>query len=143
MKTKHIYFLLIFIFVATCSFAQKGKTKPKSSKYEYQGPYFQGIAKVKANHKWGFVDTTGNVVIAPKYDEVSNFVDGLAKVRISRKWGLVDTKGNIVIKPTFVAIYDFVDGKAKVLLEGEEYYMDRQGNRVPMNDPKPTATPDK
>lgn len=139
IKAKYFYFLLILLFSATTSFAQKGKSKPKTSKYDYQGAYFQGLAKIKSNHKWGFVDTTGNVVVPPKYDEVSNFVDGLAKVRVGRKWGLVDTKGTVIIKPTFVAIFDFVDGKAKVLLEGEEYYMNKEGLRVPMNDPKPTT----
>ena len=73
MKTKHIYFLLIILFSATTSFAQKGKTKPKSSKYEFQGPYCNGLARVKtAEKKWGFIDTTGNVVVAPKYNEVTN-----------------------------------------------------------------------
>ncbi|MCX6296234.1 MAG: WG repeat-containing protein [Bacteroidetes bacterium] len=129
-QSKYVYFLLILLFSATNSFAQKGKSKPKSSKYDFQGAYFEGIARVKMEHKWGFIDTTGNVIIPPKYNEVTNFSGGLAKVRMGQKWGLVDTKGTVIIKPTFDAILDFVDGKAKVLLNGEEYYMNREGQRV-------------
>ena len=136
IKTKHFYFLFIILFSVSISFAQKGKgkTKPKSSKYEFQGPFCNGLARVKtAEKKWGFIDTTGNVVVAPKYNEVTNFSDGLARVRIGQRWGLIDTKGAILRKPTFQFIGEFVDGVAKVLLEGKEYYMNKEGMRCDKN----------
>lgn len=133
-NSRFIFLFLVFTFALNNCIAQKkGNPKEKSgvtAKYDMAGPFCNGIARVKLNHKWGFIDTTGNVIIAPKYNEVSNFSDGLAKVRLGQKWGLVDTKGTIIIKPTFDAIMDFVDGKAKVLIEGEEYYMNREGQRV-------------
>lgn len=134
LLTKYIFVLLAFLFVANHSFAQKGKSKPKSSKYEFQGPYFNGLARVKtAEKKWGFIDTTGNVVVPPKYNEVTNFTDGLARVRIGQRWGLIDTKGAVLRKPTFQSIGEFVDGVAKVLLEGEEYYINKEGMRCDKN----------
>ena len=30
----------------------------------------EGLAPVKIDGKWGFIDTKGNVVITPAYDEV-------------------------------------------------------------------------
>lgn len=133
--TKYFFLLLAFLFVANSTFAQKGKskskTKPKSSTYDYQGPYFEGLARVKIKLKWGFIDTTGNVVVPLKYNEVTNFDGGIAKVRVGTKWGLVDNKGTVLIKPTFDAIFEFIDGKAKVLIEGEEFYTNKQGVRVP------------
>jgi WG containing repeat len=135
MKSMHVKIvasIFFFMFLLHAGFAQKSKNKTKtSSKYEIQGPYYDGLARVKLNHKWGFIDTTGGVVVPLKYNEVSNFTDGLAKVRMGHKWGLVDTKGTVIIKPTFDAIFEFVNGKAKVLLEGKEYYMDKTGTRVP------------
>jgi len=128
LHLKHFLLALILLFVASGSYAQKGKSK--SSKYDYQGPYCDGLARVKTNQKWGFVDTTGNVVVPPKYNQVENFVDGLAKVRTGQRWGLVDKTGAVIIKPTFEWIYDFNDGIAKVKIDGEEYYMDRNGQRV-------------
>lgn len=121
------------LLAANSCFAQKGKTKEKTglaAKYDYAGPFYEGLARVKLEKKWGFVDTTGNVVVKPKYNEVSNFSDGIARVRTGTKWGLVDKSGNEIIKPTFDAIYDFVNGKAQVLLNGEKYYMNKQGQRV-------------
>lgn len=135
--TKYILLLIVLLFSTNTAFAQKGKTKPKSSKYEMQGPFCNGLARVKtADKKWGFIDTTGNVVVPPKYNEVTNFNEGLARVRLGQKWGLIDTKGTILRKPTFNFIGEFVDGVAKVLLEGEEYYMNKEGMRCDKNGKK-------
>ncbi len=89
-----------------------------------------GLAKVKFQKKWGFIDTSGVEVVAPRYHEVGNFVDGLARVRVNEKWGLVDTTGAVIIKPTFHWIYDFEGDRAKVLLDNQIYYMNRKGQRV-------------
>ncbi|MGZ4033274.1 MAG: WG repeat-containing protein [Bacteroidia bacterium] len=130
---KHFYFLLILIFSANASFAQKGKHKEKTgvaAKYEMVGPVCNGIMRVKLNHKWGFIDTTGNVVVPPKYNEVTNFSYGVARVRNGRKWGLIDTSGAILIKVECDFIGDFADGVAKVLIDGQTYYTDTKGQRV-------------
>jgi hypothetical protein len=131
-NVKFIYLILMIVFSVNNTFAQKGNSKGKTinSKYDYQGPYYEGLARVKMEKKWGFIDTTGNVVVKPKYNEVENFNDGMARVRSGTKWGLVGKDGNEIIKPTFDAIYEFINGKAKVLLNGEEYYMNKQGVRV-------------
>lgn len=133
------YFLLIFVFIlsASTTFAQKGKSKsktqPKSSGYDYKGPYYEGLARVKTKLKWGFIDSTGNVVVPLKYNEVTNFDGGVAKVRVGTKWGLIDNKGTVLRKPTFDAIGEFVNGVARILLEGEEYYMNKEGMRCDKN----------
>lgn len=132
------YFLLIFVFILSTfsTFAQKGKSKSKTqpkSGYDYKGPYYEGLARVKTKLKWGFVDSTGNVVVPLKYNEVTNFDGGVAKVRVGTKWGLIDNKGTVLRKPTFDAIGEFVNGVAKVLLEGEEYYMNKEGMRCDKN----------
>lgn len=138
MKTnfKYLFFSFLFIFAITNSFAQKNKKEKPASGYDFQGPYCNGLAKVKKNGKWGFIDTTGAVIVPPKYTQVENFNDGLARVRMGAKagrtggWGLVDTKGNEIVKPMFEWIYDFVDGKAMVKSDGAEGWIDRNGNMV-------------
>ena len=136
MKTrfKHFYFLLLLLFSVNNSFAQKkGTHKEKTgpaAKYEIVGPVCSGIMRVRLNHKWGFIDTTGNVVVSPKYNEVTNFSYGVARVRNGRKWGLIDTKGAILIKVECDFIGDFADGVAKVMIDGQTYYTDTNGVRV-------------
>lgn len=134
MKTlSTILAALVFLIFTQNSFAQKSPKKEKTgigAKYDYMGPFYEGLARVKLEKKWGFIDTTGNIVVKPKYNEVENFSDGIARVRTGTKWGLVGKDGNEIIKPTFDAIYEFVNDKARVLLNGEEYYMNKQGQRV-------------
>jgi hypothetical protein len=127
-----IFFTCTFILLGADASAQKGKskTKEKSSSYDVQGPFCCGLARVKKDHKWGYIDTTGNIVIPIKYQEVENFSENLARVRQGRKWGLYDNTGKEIIKPTFDYIGPFVNGKAKVLIEAEEYYMNTEGVRV-------------
>lgn len=140
-RMKHI---LLFSFFSICfapiAYSQKGKKAEKdpaqakyeklTSKYEFAGPFCNGLARVRLNKKWGFIDTTGAIIIPIKYNEVENFSDGYAKVRIGQRWGLMEKTGKEIIKPTFDEIGPFVNGKAKVMRDGTEYYMNENGVRV-------------
>ncbi len=57
------------------------------------------MAAAKVGSKWGFVDKTGNVVIAPQFDEALDFGYGLARVRISTQWAYIDESGKFVWGP--------------------------------------------
>lgn len=61
----------------------------------------EGLAFVKIDGKFGFIDTKSNFAINPQFDYAESFAEGLAFVEINGKWGVIDTKGNIVIEPQF------------------------------------------
>jgi hypothetical protein len=103
--------------------------------------YFsEGLAAVKINHKWGFIDKTGKIVIEPQFNFWqaqfnSAFSDGLVAVNFNNgkdesfkqdgnnvsnvKWGFADKKGRLVIPPKFVGDYfqppRFTEGLAPVI----------------------------
>jgi len=107
----------------------RGKQVVPAGKYEYIGHFYDGLAKVKLEKKWGFIDTLGRIVVKPKYDQAENFSEGLARVRISQKgWGLVNTQGVEILKPMFDFIGEFVGDEAIVKSSGKEGYIDRAGN---------------
>ena len=60
--------------------------------------FSDGLAEVVipgTNHKSGFVDKTGKIVIPIQYDLVNDFKDGLAAFRDSvGRWGFIDKEGN-------------------------------------------------
>jgi hypothetical protein len=57
---------------------------------------------------FGFIDTTGNIIIEPKYLKVGNFSGGLAWIRNTEgKIGFINHKGEEVIKPTYLAVKNF------------------------------------
>ena len=150
--TKQVTFIIIFSFCFLTGYSQKGKTKEKPktkkasdvtgqsdpnekykklfTKYELHGNFCDGLARVRLNKKWGYIDTTGAIIIPVKYHEAENFYDGYGRVRMGHKWGLYDKTGREIIKPTFNIIGPFEKGKAKVLLDGQVYYMNKEGIRV-------------
>lgn len=99
---------------------------------------------------WGFIDTSGKVVITPKYPEVSTFSEGLATVctgdcsskptqPFSR--GYIDRDGKMVIPPQFGIASNFSEGLAQVCIgkciweEGSGYngkfgFIDHSGHFV-------------
>ncbi|HEU4719450.1 MAG TPA: WG repeat-containing protein [Bacteroidia bacterium] len=57
--------------------------------------------------KYGFIDTTGNIVVAPVYDKVQPFHNGLAAVRYNGLWGYIDKTGKEVIPRQFISAKSF------------------------------------
>lgn len=46
-------------------------------------PFSDGMAAVQKNGLWGFIDSTGKLVIEPQFDRVEDFSDGLAAVHFA------------------------------------------------------------
>lgn len=58
-----------------------------------QYKFKEGLACVKMNDKWGYVDYTGKVVIPFEFEDAWGFSEGFAWVKKSGKWGVVDKFG--------------------------------------------------
>ena len=69
----------------------------KLKKYDYLDSFFEGLAVVKLNSKYGFIDKTGQEVITCKYDYASDFSGGVAEVKLNDKYGLIDKTGVEVV----------------------------------------------
>ncbi|BDG01022.1 WG repeat-containing protein [Anaeromyxobacter oryzae] len=92
------------------------------------GPLFP----VRQGGKWGFIDRTGEVVIAPRFDAADRFSDGLAAVRKCAQLGYADGRGEVVLVPAFEPVEPglhrrFSDGLAAVKTNGRIGFMDRAG----------------
>ncbi len=79
--------------------------------------------------KWGYIDHSGAMVIAPQFDDALGFREGLAAVEMGHKRGYIDRTGKVVIVPQFDSTWGFADGLAEVRgsLSG---FIDRSGNLV-------------
>ncbi|MCL2511404.1 MAG: WG repeat-containing protein [Bacteroidales bacterium] len=66
-------------------------------KYDDVWNFAEGLAPVKLNSRYGFVDKTGKEVIPLKYDDVWGFSEGLAQVELKKKRGVIDKTGKEVI----------------------------------------------
>ncbi len=61
--------------------------------------------------KMGCIDSTGKILIEPKYDLIRSFnKEGFAAVELDDKWGIIDTKGNIVLPLMYEELDECGDG---------------------------------
>ncbi|MFM8233627.1 MAG: WG repeat-containing protein [Holophagaceae bacterium] len=119
------------------------------SKYDYVGPFEEGLARVNVGGKyredddrgwnvhapvggqWGFVDETGKEVIPPKYDEADEFYEGLAKVKLNGKWGLINQSDRYILDPLYDAIVRSSSAQRfQVEMNGKWGIFDSLGNPI-------------
>ena len=57
----------------------------------------EGLAAVKKDGKWGYINTKGEQIVECKFDDACDFSEGFAWVKKDGKWGYINTKGCSVI----------------------------------------------
>ncbi len=92
------------------------------SQFEGAGQFKHGLAPVKKNGLWGYINRKGEVVIPFQFKDAEPFSDDpiLAPVEdnneLSEKnWGYIDQKGEWVVKPSFYNATVFRNGVAEVV----------------------------
>ncbi|MDW7694411.1 WG repeat-containing protein [Flammeovirgaceae bacterium SG7u.111] len=86
IKPKIILFTLLIFLSNISAYAQK----------------FGNYYPVRIDYKWGAIDSTGNVILQPKYEHMGAFNNqGLAVVKLDKKYGVVDSDGKQVLDPAF------------------------------------------
>ena len=98
------------------------------AKYDNAWTFSGGLAAVKINGKWGFIDKTGTIVITAIYDDADFFQEGLVRVKTNGKWGYVDNTGVMVIPAIYDEVESFFDGMAIVRIDGQYGFIDKTGN---------------
>ena len=101
-----------------------------NKKYDCLYSFHEGLAHVKLDGKWGFIDTNGKEIIPCKYDGVESFHEGLAYVTLNGKYGFIDTKGKEVIPCRYDDAYSYSEGLASVGFNGKWGYIDTKGKEV-------------
>jgi hypothetical protein len=82
------------------------------------------------NHKWGFIDSTQQIVISPIYDFVRLFNDGVAKVKLDSKWGLINEQGKRITEIKYDKIFPAEDNIMRVLVNNKVGYLDTNGIEI-------------
>lgn len=112
-------------------FVYENKTVIKY-KYDDAGDFSTGLAPVKINGKWGYIDRAGKDVIASMYDSAGVFIRdaGLAKVGLAGHYGLVDKTGKEIVPVKYDEIGDFAGKLIKVSLAGKWGFIDKTGREI-------------
>ena len=91
--------------------------------------FSEGLAAVKKDGKWGYINTKGEQIIECKFDfDMGNgFSEGLAGVKKDGKWGFINTKGEQIIECELEWKGGFSEGLARVLKDGQWGYINTKG----------------
>jgi hypothetical protein len=81
--------------------------------------FSDGLAAVKKDGLWGFIDKTGNMVIKNQLDQVKSFNESFAAVEKKDEWGLIDNSGEFVSDFQYDCINDFHEGFTSVAKDGK------------------------
>ncbi len=102
---------------------------------EYDADDFkEGMSRIEADGKVGYIDRDGNVVVEPTYQWGSDFSDDVAIVRnkVGEKleYGVIDRKGELIIPFSLSRISEFSEGLAGIRKGEKEGFIDKRGEMV-------------
>lgn len=83
---------------------------------------------IRENEKTGYINSSGEIVIKPRFANGYDFSEGLAAVREDGLFGYINTSGNFVLKPKYDHATNFVNGVAVVFEDGVKKLIDKKGN---------------
>ncbi|MBE2280393.1 MAG: WG repeat-containing protein [Ignavibacteriaceae bacterium] len=142
-----VFTLLITLILTGILFSQQFSpaiTDAKRLIYDDSGEFREGFCSIKKGNKWGFMDTSGNIVLDFKYELSSwqigwlYFQNGLCRIPTSEQgkkvFIYIDTNFKEVIKLTDVAdATDFSGDRALVFPATKPsrlYFIDKSGKEV-------------
>ncbi len=85
---------------------------------------------VAVKNKSGYIDSSGSIVIAPRFWSAGEFSEGLAAVRENGRYGYINVSGEYILPPLYDYALPFKSGIAKVYIDGEPLFIDVKGKQV-------------
>lgn len=121
MRVLHTRFSVVALLAVVVTF-------PACRSEQAPAPAESSLFPVVQDGKWGFIDSSGDLAIAPGFERAWPFYDGLALVRSDGLYGYIDRAGHVVIPPRFTDAWYFSGGLAPVEKDGQWVYIDQSGN---------------
>lgn len=114
----------------------------KEAEFEDVDSLGQGMAAVKIDDKWGYIDVeTKDIVIEPRFDKARAFSQGLAPVEKDGDMGYIDKEGNILVEPAYDQAFEFEKGLARIKIANDMGYINTEGEYI-YGPPKPPEPED-
>lgn len=108
-----------------------GDLRLTQAEFEAVGSFWNGRAPVKQHGKYGYIDTTGKLVIPYQFDEAFSYSDSVAIVFKDCKYGILDIQGHITpVDTDYTHVLAFTDGYARVSQRGLMGLIDKQGKEL-------------
>ena len=69
--------------------------------FERAEKFSEGLAAVRIEGKYGYIDPSGKVVIEPQFDSAGEFNHGIAIAGVEERLGVIDLNGDYAVEPIF------------------------------------------
>ncbi|MBY5436949.1 WG repeat-containing protein [Rhizobium leguminosarum] len=100
---------------ALCGYIDRATLEPRiDRKFEVALPFSEGLAAVRSEGRFGYIDSKGEMVIAPTFDLARGFRNGHAEVVVGDKAGIIDRTGKFLLPPNYARAIPFGAGAALV-----------------------------
>jgi hypothetical protein len=94
-----------------CGYGEKGSQTPRiPERFEVARPFSEGLAAVRIDGLFGYIDPSGKVVIAPRFQDAGQFAGDYAEVRLEGASGIIDRSGRLIVPARFGRIIPFAGG---------------------------------
>ena len=99
--------------------------------FKYAGPFDQGMARVRVNDKFFFINEKGTRV-TPEFEGAFDFHEDLAAVTVGKNVGYIRRDGSFALPPLHPSAsgIDFAEGLAALRVKEKVGFMDKTGSVV-------------
>lgn len=133
---KQLILMLPFLFPPFVALAQEPPAFETGNKFSNITNFSENRARVKSYHVdgYGYIDTTGKLVIPQQFEEAESFHNGLAAVGKTVNgtllYGFITRSGQPVIPYQFEEVKEFSDNRAAVKKKASWQYIDKTGKTI-------------
>jgi len=94
-----------------CGYAERESgTVRIAQTFEVAKEFSEGLAAVRVDGRYGFIDPAGRMVITPRFEAAGPFTGGYAEVRVDGASGAIDRSGKLVVPARFQRLVPFTGG---------------------------------
>lgn len=94
----------------------------------------EGRARIMREDRYGFVDSTGKVIVSPQFLFAGHFSEGFCNVSQAMNkdtlYGFIDLNGKLIINPQFDFAGKFSEGLSRIRLDDKFGFIDQKGKIV-------------
>ncbi len=126
----YIYGVKLYELITNGSSFIANKKGDFIGKYQETGHFMNGLCPITYYDKWGYIDTSGNLVIDTIYDKAEDFTkEGIARVQNGEDEFFIDKQGNHLFSVDKI-LTDFSSNRAFVVLKGDTCLVDKTGKKI-------------
>jgi len=100
------------------------KTNINGKPFFIDNRFKEGLALIKKNGKYGYLNKSGELSIKPSFKSASSFSEGKASILIDSNWGYINKDEELVIEPKFKQVRHFYNNRCFVSKHKEWFDVD-------------------